>query len=78
MSGKTYTYFQNITKWNVHNITRVTDTFYGLFKYFYTLNEISQVWDDLLATENHLKMMKNALYFALKSFFFPKILKYLS
>ena len=28
MSGKTYTYFQNITKWSFHNITPVADTFY--------------------------------------------------
>ena len=31
-----------------------------------------------LATESHLKMMKNAFYFASKAHFVPKIFKFLS
>ena len=38
----------------------------------------SQVWDNFLATESPLKMMKNAFYFTLKALFVFKIFKFLS
>ena len=41
------------------------------------LNAYSQVWDSL-ATESHLKLMKNALNFSLKSLFVLNIFKFLS
>ena len=43
-----------------------------------TLEAHSQVWDNFLATESTLKMLKNAFYFTLEALLVLKVFKFLS
>ena len=49
-----------------------------MYKNSFGLKVHCQVWDNFLANESHLKMMKNAFYFTLKAVVVLKIFKFLS